>query len=134
VALQLADQPRDLLLDVDGDLVVKNGGALSRGLVAVVQACRIALQLFAGEWFLDLDAGIAYWESILGQKAPVAIQAANIALRQELLKVDDVLAVTRLDISFEARTRVMRVVWQVSTAFGETPIDTIVLRSTAAAG
>jgi hypothetical protein len=125
VAIQLVDAPRDLLVDNTNDMVVTTDAQWSRGLVAVAQSCRIKLQLFAGEWFLNLDAGVPYWDQILAQKDPVAIKAANIAFRQALLEVDDVLSVTRLDITFDRKTRTMRIVWQVNTVFGETPPDTL---------
>src|SRR3990167_1713723 len=67
----MADGVRDLALDLDtGDLVFDGKDlALVAGVEAVAQEARIALSLFAGEWFLDLDAG-ARWHEIMGIKAP----------------------------------------------------------------
>jgi len=125
VALPLVDEPRDLLLDADGDLVITTDLQWTYGIDAVVQSCRIALQMFQGEWFLDLDAGIPYWDQILGQKPAIAIAVARDEFRRELLTVSGVLEVIRLDVTFNGATRALTVVWQVRTALGETPVDTL---------
>lgn len=125
MALPLADQPRDLKLGTDNDLVVPP--VFTYGIGAVAQSCRIAIQIFAEEWFLDLDVGIPYWQQILAQKPATAIAAARIAFRSELLAVDGVIDVTRLEIFFNRSTRGLGIKWQVMTAFGETPADSIAL-------
>ncbi len=123
----LLTDPRDFLLDDSGDIVITTDLQWSRGVAAVVQSCRVALRMFAGEWFLNLDAGIPYFQSILGQKAPLAIAAAQIEFRRELLAIAGVLDVLRMDVSFTGPTRDLTVQWQVSTVFGDTPPDTLAL-------
>jgi hypothetical protein len=123
----LVDQPRDLLLGEDNDLVVTSDAALSKGLAGIAQACRVAVQMFAEEWFLDLDVGIPYLQRILGARARVAQLVAKTEFRVELLAVAGVIAITRLDASFEPTTRTLTVTWQVLTDLGNTPVDTIVL-------
>lgn len=130
MALPLENAPRDLLLDDDNDLVIGTDLSWSRGIPAVVQSGRIALQMYRGEWFLDLDAGIPYWNEILGQRADIAAAVARDEFHRELLAVEGVLEVVRLDTSFDAATRALVVAWQVSTALGETPIDTLDLEVT----
>lgn len=125
MALPLSDEPRDLLLGLDNDLVITTDLAFTTGIAAVAQSCRIALQMFAGEWFLDLDAGIPYWDSILAQKPDVAIKAARIAFRSELLASDGVIDVTKLVVTYDGSARTMTIVWQVLTELGETPADSI---------
>lgn len=132
MATLLIDEPRDLLLGPDNDLVITDDLQFTAGLAAIAQDCRIAMLMFQGEWFLDLDAGIPYWQSILGQKTTVAKKAAAIAIRSALLAVDGVQEVTKLEVSVDVSRR-MKVKWQVRCAFGETPADTIVLRIAGAA-
>ena len=127
MTLPLSTNPRDLLLGPDNDLVVTTDLQFAYGIQAVAQSCRIAIQMFAGEWFLNLDAGIPYWQAILGFKPAVAIAAAQIAFRTMLLSVDGVVDVLVLNITFDGATRAMNVQWQVSTALGDTPVDTIAL-------
>lgn len=127
--MPLLTDPIDLLIDETNDLVFRDGDLVfSTGIEAVVQGCRIAMQMFRDEWFLNLDAGLPYWDSILGQKPSVAVQAATIYIRRELQLVDGVLDITKLEVTYVRETRTLKVVWQVDTEFGETPSDTITLR------
>lgn len=126
MALPLSEQPRDLSLGTDNDLVVTTDLTFTAGVQAVAQSCRIALQIFQGEWFLDLDVGIPYWDRIIAQKPNVAIAGARAAFRKELLAVNGVLAIKRLDVTYVNATRTLNVTWQVSTVFGDTPADSIV--------
>lgn len=125
MAQPLANEPRDLLLGEDNDLVVTTDLSFSRGITGVSQACRVAVQMFAEEWFLDLDVGIPYLQSILGKSRRVGLLAAKTAFRKELLAVSGVLEILRLDTSFESTTRTLTVTWQVRTALGNTPVDTL---------
>lgn len=125
--LPLTNEPRDLLLDENNDLVVTTDLQFSRGIQAVTQSCRIALQLFQDEWFLDLDVGLPYWQSILAQKPSVAIAAARIFIARELRLVDGVLDILKLLVTYDGANRKLVVNWQVSTGYGDTPPDTIAL-------
>lgn len=127
MALPLTTEPRDLLLDNTNDIIVTTDLQLSSGIGAVVQSCRIAMQMFANEWFLDLDAGIKYWEEILARKPKFAVPAALSEFRRELSLVNGVLKITKLEVTFDGPTRTMFVKWRVLTGYGETPVDTIKL-------
>jgi hypothetical protein len=131
--LPLETDPIDLLLGPDNDLVIGTDLQFTTGLTAIAQACRIALQMFQDEWFLDLDAGMPYWQDILGQKPDVAIPAAGMAARDALMSVPGVTDVPILNITFDGSTRKMSIPWQVSTAFGDTQPDTIAARTPGAA-
>ena len=125
MAQPLENEPRDLLLDENNDLVIGSDLSWTYGIDAVVQSCRIALQLFQGEWFLDLDAGIPYWEGILGRKPATAIAIARDEFRRELLETAGVLEVLKLEVKYVGATRLLTIQWQVRTELGETPIDTL---------
>jgi hypothetical protein len=125
--MALLTDPRDLLLDDDNDLVITSDLQWSRGIPAVMQSCRIALQMFQGEWFLDLDAGIPYWDQILGQKPATAIAAASAAFRDTLVNIESVVEVLRCDVTYSGATRILTVIWRVRTEFGDTPTDTLAL-------
>lgn len=122
----LITEPRDLLV-VDNDLVVTTDLAFSTGLVGVAQACKIVMQMFQGEWFLDLDKGIPYWGEILGQKPALAIPAASAAFTEALLRVEDVITVSKMTITFDGGARALVIKWQVRCTFGQTPVDTLAI-------
>lgn len=122
--MPLIDEPRDWLLDKNNDLVIDADLQWTTGIQAVVQECQIALQMFEGEWFLNLDAGMPYWDEILGQKPAAALVVARSQMHEELLSIDGVVDVLVLEVTYE-KTRMMRIKWQVLTEFGETPIDTL---------
>lgn len=110
---------RDLLLDATNDLVVDTDLHFTSGLIGVVQACRIRLSMFQGEWFLNLIAGIPYFQSILGQKPAIGIAATKVQFRAALLAVEDVTGILSMDVTFDGPTRTLSAKWQVSTAFGD---------------
>src|ERR1700690_705374 len=110
MASPLLTAPRDLALDpITGDLVVGTDLSFTSGLQAVAQSCRIALQLFRGEWFLNLDQGIPYFQSILGQKPSIAIPAARLAFAAALRGVAGVTTVPVLNVTFDGPTRTMTI-------------------------
>jgi hypothetical protein len=121
---------RDLQLGTDGDLLVDTDLHLVTDEVnsaATVQAIKIRLQRFAGEWFLDLDSGIPYWEQILGQRTDVAVKVAQIVFRSEMLKVWGVVSVLSLSITVDPSTRTMNVAFTVQIANGDTAADELAL-------
>lgn len=104
---------------------------LASGIEAVVIGVRSRLLLFAGEWFLDLAAGIPYLPTagsderiaILGQHYDAA--KARAAFRREILASPGVVEVTELLTSFAGATRSLSVRWRARTAFGDTPTDVL---------
>ena len=69
----------DILLDNDvtspsfGDSIWINGPLTIENLTidpatVVAQRLRIRLQTFLGEWFLNTEYGVGYWQRILGKK------------------------------------------------------------------
>lgn len=118
--------PRDLLLDRQNDLVLEDGDfQFSKGIAGVIQECRVRLQMFQGEWFLNLDAGIPYWTEIMGQKPSIAISAAAASFNEALLSIEDVFAVTKMEVTYDHKTRALTVNWAVRCAFGTTPVDVL---------
>ena len=119
--MSLSTDPRDLLLGDDDDLVVTADLAFARGLSGVAQDCESACGLCAEEWFLDLDAGIDYFNKIFGVRARVGLINAKSEFRRELLLVADVVEVLQLDATFDGVQRQLSIVLTVRTLFGDTP-------------
>jgi hypothetical protein len=129
----LETDPLDIALGADGDIALGADGGpyLTSGLAGVAQLCRTALLLFRGEWFRDLDAGVAWMandvvpevRAILGQRLDEA--AVRAAVRGAVLAVPGVLALTRLEVALDARTRRLTITWAARTVFGDTPVDVV---------
>ena len=127
----LINDPVDLLLDADNDIVVTDDLQFSRGLTAVAQGIRVRMQLFKGEWFLNLDAGIPYLErpgvtsdeAIIGGKFNEL--RARAVFRKAILSTPGVLGIEKLDIKFTTSTRKLSVTCIARTVFGDTDPDTL---------
>lgn len=120
--MPLESDPLDLKIDpITGDLVVTGQGIeLTNGLEAIEQLARIRLQDFQGEWFLDLDVGMPYYQEILGAKPDTAIIAARRAARSELLAIDGVEGVPLLETEFDRKVRTLNIDWRALVVFTDT--------------
>jgi hypothetical protein len=118
--------------DANGDL--KFPLELARGLEAVAIGIRTRVLLFAGEWFLNMLAGVKWLpsrdgvtvperEALLGQHFDEVKTRRE--LRREILTTPGVIALPTLDVSFDNAARTLEVGWVARTAFGDTPPDAI---------
>lgn len=108
---------RDLLMDADGDLAQPVGDLVpAAGAEAVAQSLRMRLSMFRGEWFLDLDAGVPYFETVLVKNPNMT--AIRAVFRSEILATPGVLGLLSLSLNYVAADRSLRVDFAVSTAFG----------------
>ena len=114
----MSDTVRDIALDINGDLAISSGDLqLVSGSDAIVQAVKIRLQFFKGEWFLNLDAGVPYFQEILVKNPnPNVLQTL---FRKALLETPGVLAIESLALTFDGRTRQLAVSYRVTTDVGE---------------
>lgn len=129
--LPLKDEPQDVAMTADGDIEIgPNGLRLISGIEAVVQAVRIRLLMFRGEWFLNLTVGITYFEDIIGDASKVrgVEDRARAAFAAAILAAPGVLEITRLDVVMTGRK--LTVTWAARTAFGDTPPDTLNIGAT----
>jgi hypothetical protein len=106
-ALSAADHD---LIFVDGDLMLIDNAE------RIAQQVKIKLKSFLGEWFLDTIYGVPYWEDIL-VKNPSLGHIRNI-LRQQILDVDDVAAVTSLSLTLNSQSRTLTVDFVAETTYG----------------
>ena len=119
---------------ITGDFVYLNGRrVLATGIGAVVQGIRRRINIVAGEWFLDLDLGVRWFErsgvsataAIFGQKFDAT--KADAEIRRAILATPAVTSVLRLDVLFVGVTRGCSITWQARCAFGDTPVDTLAI-------
>ena len=104
----------DLAIDpTTGDLAMVGGSFYLH--TDVRQAVSIAIRFFQGEWFLDRDKGVPYYEQIL-VKAP-NLQHVGALIRAAILAVPGVGALTSFSVDLAGR--VLRVTWSATTDAGE---------------
>lgn len=117
------------LLDDDGDIDLSNGLVFATGLQAVAQGIRSRIQMVKGEWFLDLNLGVPWYEgngvssteAILGGKFD-ATRARQI-FSSAITSAPGVTSLISLQINFNGSTRTMTVDWKVQTVFDEVVAD-----------
>lgn len=96
----------DLLLDPNNWDLVFHNGPLSQeyttqpDVKTVSQRLKIRLLTFRGEWFLDTEYGVPYWE-ILGHKIPKS--RVDRIIQQEILKERGVKGIVSFTSTFVNR-------------------------------
>ena len=109
----------DLLLTDDDELAIVNGDwAFATDDAAIRQGIKIRLRFFQGEWELDLEIGIDYWNSVL-IKNPSLIVVREI-FRRALVSSRGVVEVVNLNVAYTKRTpRTVAVTWTVRGDVGQ---------------
>jgi hypothetical protein len=141
VTTPLTTDEIDIAIDAStGDIPQFGDLSMSVGVPAIVQGARIRMRMYAGEWFLNLALGVAYFartgipaeRALLGQKFDrnkTMREFRGVLLGDPSRGIDPlpgILAVPVLDVTFDGKSRTLAVTWQASTHFGDTPIDTLI--------
>jgi hypothetical protein len=107
--------------NLNHDLQIK-GGKLVSVISAdeVAQRCKIHLQRYLGEWFLNTTLGLPYYETLLGSKDTNLIE---LYLRREVSKVEGVQRIVKLNIVRAIRT--ISIYIEIATKFNEAVTITI---------
>lgn len=109
----------DLILNYEtGDLTWKNGPltvdyTTQPFVDTVKQRLFIMLRTFQGEWFMDLNHGIPYWQSILGKKTTKS--AVDLIFQQKILAENGVKEITEFKSTFVNRQYSLQFKVRVST-------------------
>lgn len=108
----------DLALDPDtGDLLVEGGDlVLTGGADNVIQEAKINLGWVMGEWFLDEDRGIPYFEQVLVKSPNLPVIQA--LYRRALLGTRGVVSVESLTLDLDKATRTLTVRWSARITDG----------------
>ena len=108
----------DLGLDVTTNDLVFTGRNLTTvaGSALVAQRLKVILQLFKGEWFLDADAGIPWFQEVLEKGVDVTVVDA--ILRAAILGVTDVNRLLTYSSEIDAAARTISVAFTVDTVYG----------------
>jgi hypothetical protein len=134
VATILSTDPVDLLLDSNGQIVIQNGDlALVSGAQGVLQGIRIACLLVRGEWFLNLDTGVPYFnrdgvdpaEVIMGNSFDQL--RATAAYRDAINSVPGVGSIDSLTVTYDPVAREITVAFQVTCTFGDVVANSLTM-------
>lgn len=107
---------KDLKLDEDHDLELAGFDLqLTDNTEIVKQRLKQALLTFKGEWFLNVDLGIPYYESILGEKN--SLQAIRSIFISSIGKVEGVREITEFELKYNDDTRLVSIIFSVIDSF-----------------
>lgn len=113
-------------LDESHDLYVRGGQvARATGADFVVQAIRTRLLLYRGEWWLDLSAGVPWFEEILGW--PGALRTAEVEIRRSITETPGVTELVSFDVQLDRRARDLRITFEVLTEYGPSDVETVTI-------
>ena len=91
--------------------------SLSEGKDSIDQHLRANLRAFKGEWFLNLDDGIPYFQDVFRKnQSPVVIDAI---FKEAILKTTGVIELTEFEIKVDTVTRKLLLDFAVNTIEGE---------------
>lgn len=93
---------KDLLLDANGDLKFVNGDVSFTD--GVVQAITIRLRWFFGEWKINTEYGVPYYDEIFVKNPNKVLLEERI--REEILSVEEVEEVSSVSINIDSNTRI----------------------------
>ncbi len=113
-----ADTRRDIKLTADtGDFDVSTGDlVILAGADAIIQSCRIHLSFVQGEWFLNLDAGVPYWQKVVGKvKDPNILSPI---FKKALLEPQGAVSLHTLTLTYDGSTRSLGVAFELLTDVG----------------
>lgn len=105
----------DFLLE-DGDIVFGEDIQMVSGVEAVAQMVRIRLQMFKGEWFLDANLGMPWFDEILGYTYNETLTRKRV--RDLILGTEGVIELVSLELSFESSTRELTITWTATAEDG----------------
>lgn len=103
----------DILLDTGGDYKISDTGDIILT-QSVPQAIKIRLKWFLGEWRLGPLLGLDYWGTVL-VKNPNLVKVRQ-AIRDEILSVEEVTGVNRVDLKADAAKRQLIVSYEAVTS------------------
>lgn len=109
-------------LSDSGDYTFGNGQAdFYRDVPAAVgQAVQTRLRLWLGEWFLDIEAGTLYMQSVLGKHS---LEAADRTIQARVLGTQGLTAFENYVSAIDPDDRAMTARFDIDTIYGPTAVQ-----------
>ncbi len=121
-----AELARDLLLDTTGDLKVEgNDLVIARGADAIAQDVAQRVKMVRGDYFLDLDKGLPYFEDVFVKNPN--LPAFRAELREAILEAPGVKDVLEIAFTEDKAERTLTVDIRASTDVGELRLNSLPL-------
>lgn len=99
---------KDLLQDSDKDLIIEDFDLkLTTDKQILKQALMQELQVFKGDWFLDIDKGLPYYQDILGQRN--SIDSVRAIFIEAVKSVSGVKEIIDLELNLNGKDRTLDV-------------------------
>ena len=95
----------------------------------VIQSVRTRLLTYREEWFLDLTAGLPYFQEIFTKPANLVFTEA--AIKREILDTVGVEKLISFEFTFDRSTRILDIRYEAETVYG-TVSDTLMMNQTTA--
>lgn len=107
-------------LNKDNDIFLGSGGSWQtvKDSAEVVQHLRTRLQFLVGEWFLDISAGLPYFQSIMIK--PADLGNIESIIKTEVLSTDGISKLNEFRLDYSGGSeRKLKVSMSVSTIYEE---------------
>jgi hypothetical protein len=106
---------KDFKLDDNGDWAIENFGFAftSDNVEYVKQKIKIRLQFFKGEYYLNTDTGVPYYQEILGKQ--ITVDDAIAILKATIVGTPGVTELLNFEPNLDGATRILDIVFKVKT-------------------
>ena len=104
-----------------GYIIENNQYVILEGLDALKQKINLRLNLFLGEFFLDVTEGVPYFSDVLTQDGN--LQQIELILENEISKEPDVKSVTTTELNFNADENKLTYKALVTTSYGDIDVQ-----------
>jgi len=111
----------DLVFGSDLDLAFVSREAL------VKQSLQIKLSTFQGEWLLDINAGVPYFQSILGGDKKQDLEEVNSLIKAAILEVAEVNRILAYESELVPAPRRLSVSFKVDTTYGPVEVEGVTI-------
>lgn len=115
----------DIRLNNLGDIDLSTSGDLSwvRGSEALAQRLRFTLRHFRGEWDLDAEFGVPWYEQVL--RKGVSANTLEATFKEAILSTDGVLALESFRVDHDRAARKLLVQFRVRAEGGVLALDEV---------
>ena len=100
--------------DENGDYAINRFVSES---AATIQAVATRLRLFKGEWFLNLESGVPWYQRVFIK--PARLNEVDKIIRNKITQTEGVDQLTSFDLRFDRDTRKLSVSFSATTIYGD---------------